>query len=94
MEFPFLGLSKAVNTPPGVVLAAVAHQQPQSMQEVAAAVTTVQNCVAEDDPFGSAPFSMPNVLLGGGGGGAAATAATTTSGVIAGGATRKAGGND
>lgn len=52
-------------------------------QQQATATVEVQYCGAvQDDPFGSAPFSMPTLLAGatvGGGAGAAA---------------RKAGGND
>lgn len=81
----FLGLSKIASTPPGI-------QQPQFVHDLQSVggggqaqqqAAEVQYCgVVEDDPFGSAPFSMPTKLAG------------TTVGGGAGAAARKAGGND
>lgn len=81
----FLGLSRIASSPPGIQQSQLGNDLGGGgvAQQQATATVEVQYCGAvQDDPFGSAPFSMPTLLAGatvGGGAGAAA---------------RKAGGND
>lgn len=50
------------NISPGAV-----QRQPMRMQEPTPPQSaTTTNCAPEDDPFGSAPFSMPVMMLGSG----------------------------